>query len=236
MTLAADLDHAVQQHDPDRWLASRFIDDPLARADVVLLYALNHELARVAEVVSEPLLGHMRLAWWREGIEEIAGGGGPRAHPVMDGLAEALARNAFDPAEIAALVDGRAGDLEPDPLADEAALNARLDRTAGRLASAAARRLDPSAEPSATTEAMRAWGLVGLFRNGRLPPNWTAAEVTAAVDARIEAARTPVAGLPVKAFPAVAYATLARAYARGRTPGPIAKRLRLLWASATGKI
>jgi len=39
MTLAADLDHAVEQHDPDRWLASRFVGDAAARADLMALYA-----------------------------------------------------------------------------------------------------------------------------------------------------------------------------------------------------
>jgi phytoene synthase len=43
-----DLDALVRRMDPDRWLASRFIADRQARADVVALYAFNYQLARVA--------------------------------------------------------------------------------------------------------------------------------------------------------------------------------------------
>ena len=235
MTLAADLDHAVEQHDPDRWLASRFVGDAAARADLMTLYALNHELARVAETVTEPLLGHMRLAWWREGVEEAAEGT-IRAHPVMEALADALGRGAFAVEDLVALVDGRGGDLEPEALATEAGLLAHIDDTAGRLAATAARRLDPSAEPAAVTEAMRAWGLAGMARNGRLQPGWDQGRVAAAVDACLAAARAPLRALPVAAFPAVAYATLSRTYARGGAPGPLRKRFALLKASATGRL
>ena len=40
----------------------------------------------------------------------------------------------------------------------------------------------------------------------------------------------------MSAFPAVAYATLARGYARGKAPGPLAKRMALLKASTLGRL
>jgi phytoene synthase len=42
--------------------------------------------------------------------------------------------------------------------------------------------------------------------------------------------------LPVAAFPAVAYATLANAYAAGRAPSDLEKRLRLTMAVLTGRL
>ena len=66
------LDDLVRRVDPDRWLASRFIADASARADVIALYAFNYELARVAGGVSNALMGEIRLTWWREAMEEIA--------------------------------------------------------------------------------------------------------------------------------------------------------------------
>jgi phytoene synthase len=48
------LDDLVRRVDPDRWLASRFIADLKARADVIALFAFNYELARVAGGVSTP--------------------------------------------------------------------------------------------------------------------------------------------------------------------------------------
>jgi phytoene synthase len=42
--------------------------------------------------------------------------------------------------------------------------------------------------------------------------------------------------LPVSAFPAIAHLTLARVYAKGRTPGALEKRLRITWAVLTGRL
>ena len=41
-----DFDALVRRVDPDRWLATRFVADPVARADLLTLYAFDHELAR----------------------------------------------------------------------------------------------------------------------------------------------------------------------------------------------
>ena len=230
-----DLDAQVKAADPDRWLSTRMIADAGARADVLALYALNHALARVAETVSEPMMGHIRLAWWREALDELAQGRPPRAHPVVEALADPMGRRAFDPAALDALVDARAADLEPEALADEAKLYAYIDATAGALAAIAARRLDPASPPDAVTEAMRAWGLAGLARNGRLPAAWGEAVLTERVDAHLKAAAAQAKALPVRAFPAVAYAAFARPYARGRDPGPLEKQARLLGATVLGR-
>src|SRR3954469_8491687 len=94
-----DLDGLVRRTDPDRWLASRFVADAPARADLIALYALNYELSRAAEVASRPLVAEMRLAWWREAIEEAfdeAAGGLPgRRHPAASALALAVGRRAL---------------------------------------------------------------------------------------------------------------------------------------------
>ena len=111
MSDADDIDAEVKTADPDRWLAARFIADPRARADVAALYALNHVVAKIPAQVSEIMMGHIRLAWWREAVEELAQGKAPRAHPVVEALADPLRRGAFDPAALDALIDARAGDL-----------------------------------------------------------------------------------------------------------------------------
>ena len=49
-------------------------------------------------------------------------------------------------------------------------------------------------------------------------------------------ARVELEPLPVAAFPAVAYGTLTDAYARGRTPGELMRRLRMLGAVLRGRI
>lgn len=117
------LDDLVRRVDPDRWLATRFIADPAARADVIALYGLNYELARVAGGVSNALMGEIRLTWWREAMEEIAAGKPPRKHPNV----EALASSGFDPNALAVLAEARFVDLDEAPLKDEAAVLAYID-------------------------------------------------------------------------------------------------------------
>src|SRR5579875_635817 len=123
-----DLDALVRRVDPDRWLASRFVSDAEARADLVALYALNYELSRAAEVASQPLIGEMRLAWWREALEEAFEGRPVRRHPVALALADAIRRRGLPRADLEALVDGRLRELDPWPLA-EAEVESHLNAT-----------------------------------------------------------------------------------------------------------
>jgi phytoene synthase len=237
------LDALVQRVDPDRWLAARFAGR--RREDLSALYALNYELARVAETVSTPLLGDIRLAWWREGIE----GEQKRVHPVLEALGGVPG---VDTGLLTAMVDARGPDLEPEPFADEDALVAYIDGTAGNLMAAAARLLDAAAQPAMVTGAARAWGWAGLWRAGPAwrargrrwtPLTWAevdeveiAAHVAHRVDAALDQAAEEMKALPVAAFPAVAYATFARGYVRGAKAGDLEKRARLTAAVLRGRI
>ena len=75
----------VRQQDSDRYLTALFAAAAL-RADLFALYAFNVEVARGREAVSEPMLGHIRLQWWRDAIAECFSGT-PRHHQVVEPLA-----------------------------------------------------------------------------------------------------------------------------------------------------
>jgi len=237
---AGDLDEVVRRADSDRWLASRFITDPAARADVIALYAFNHELARIAESVREPLMGEIRLTWWREALDEIFAGATPRRHPVVDALALVIRRRNLARAPFEAMVEARFSDLEPDALADDAALEGYIDATAGALMALSVA-VVAGAEAHAVRPAARAWGLAGLLRLraagvARLPEKWTEAAVRDAVGEALREARIGMKGLPVSAFPCVAYVALASPYARGRSLSELEKRVRLTAAVLTGRV
>ena len=70
--LAACLDD-VRRRDHDRFLTA-LLAPANRRAALFALYAFNAEIARVREAVSEPMLGQIRLQWWRETIEALARG------------------------------------------------------------------------------------------------------------------------------------------------------------------
>jgi len=214
--MADDLDITVRDHAPDRWLSSRFVADEAARADLIALYALDHELTRIPHLVTDPLMGEIRMTWWREGLEEIAEGRPVRPHPVL----KAIAAGALPPVALAALAEARLGDLD-EPRSGEALL-AHIDATEGLVTALAARRLSETATADHVAQAARA---LGLARHD--PP--------AALKA-LDAARVPLRALPVAAFPAVAHAVLARCYARGASAGPLEKRLRVFLAVMTGRI
>jgi len=233
----ADLDALVRRVDPDRWLASRFIADPKARADVIALYAFNYELARVAGGVSNALMGEIRLTWWREAMEEIAASQPPRRHPTV----EAVAAAGYPPSALAEMAEARMADLDAAPFETEAQVLAYVDATAGAVTMLAAWRLDPKADPHAVQDAARAYGLAGLWRLKRagvqrLPADWKRADVRRRVGDALAKARTDLKGLPIAAFPAAAPAALARAQTGERELSQLEAQLRLTWAVATGRI
>src|SRR3546814_19441352 len=59
------------------------------REHLFALYAFNHEVAKTAEVVSEPMIGRIRLQWWRECLDGIYDGAA-RQHEVVQPLAEPI--------------------------------------------------------------------------------------------------------------------------------------------------
>lgn len=122
---------AVRNGDHERWLTTLFAP-AAARADLLALYAFNLELARTAEAVSEPMLGQIRLQWWREAVAEI-GSGQPRRHPVVLALADLHRRRPLSAADLAALIDARETDLTPEPFDDEAAFLAYAEATSAPL-------------------------------------------------------------------------------------------------------
>ena len=236
-----DLDATVRRADPDRWLASRFVADPVARADLIALYAFNHELARATEAAREPLVQEIRLTWWREALDEVFAARPPRRHPVVEALAATIRRRELPPAPFETMIEARIEAIDAPSPADEAAVYRHVDATAGMLMGLAASALDGAASSAATQAAARAWGLAGLARLrrtgvDRLPKAWDQAEIRHRVRTAMAAGRAAARDLPVAAFPAVAYATLANTYAAGRAPSELEKRLRLTTAVLTGRL
>jgi len=149
--------------DPDRALAALFAPRA-ARADLFALCAFNVELARIAEQVSEPELGAIRLQWWREALERAAKGEAT-GHPVVDALGETLRRRELSRRRIEALIDARSFDVATKIMPDWNALEAYLRDTAGALFALGAECLGACGTSlEASSQAALAYGLTGLMR------------------------------------------------------------------------
>lgn len=154
----------ARAHDPDRYLCALFV--PAERRGVVLaLILLNHELARVPDVVSQPMAGYIRYQWWREAIAEAARGA-PRAHPVVEELALALRRGWVEEAALQGLVEAREHELEAMVPEDLGALERYVGATSGALGELIYRTSGGGVpdEAAAARELGTAFGLVGIVR------------------------------------------------------------------------
>ena len=154
----------VERHDRDRYLASLFAP-AAARERLFALYAFNHEIAKTAEVVSEPMLGQIRLQWWRESLAGIYEGT-PRRHEVVEPLAEAVAAAALPRDALESIIDAREFDLDPAPPADLETLRVYIEGSSTTLLRLALTILgaEDAASRRAADHLGPAWAYLGLLR------------------------------------------------------------------------
>ncbi len=231
MTEGVDLDAEVRRVDPDRWLASRFIADRGARADVIALYAFDHELARASVITSSDIAAEIRLTWWREALGEIFSGAGPRRHPVAEALAKVATARALPRVRLEAMIDARVRLLGRSRLEMDEALTwaAAAEGSAAHLA---AQILDPAGDSDLAAPAGVVWGLMLLRRSGKAAGSEFDRRLSQALgDAHVAARR-----LSTAAFPAALVASLARADLRSPSSSELEKRARLTWSALTGRL
>jgi len=111
----------VRRHDRDRYQTVLFARARL-REPLLALYVFNYEIARVRESVTEPMLGQIRLQWWREVVDAAYAGTPPRQHPVVLPLTAAIRELRLSRRHFDRLIDSRERDLAEEPPATLAAL------------------------------------------------------------------------------------------------------------------
>ena len=95
---------AARAFERDRYL-SALLAPAAARDDLIALAAFAGELARIPATVSEPMIGEIRLQWWRDTLEAAGTDGAPAAgHPIADALVRAARRHGIATADLQALV------------------------------------------------------------------------------------------------------------------------------------
>ena len=206
---ASSLDDQVRAADPDRWLSSRFVGDPQARADLIALYAFEAELMTIPTRATQPLLAEMRYAWWREQMEGVFSGVAPKGHPVLEALTDIVARHRLDRPPFDALIEAHIDRVHGEPHDLDAFYQGPMKVAVQILAG--------PGHDAEVVEAGRVWGLSQVGRADE-------AETLRANANKL------LASLPAVAFPAVAHAAL-----KTDTPDAM-KRLKLVWATLRGRI
>lgn len=236
---ASDLDALIRRVDEDRWLASRFAPAHV-RAKLIAIYAVDHELARIPQLVREPAAGVLRLAWWRDALADIHAGRAAPPQPALQGYA----RFAADTPDVVwtEIIEGRAIDV--GLRASWAGFDVLSERTIGAVFKLAIEgavseegllRLATLRVPASV-----AWGYVTALRaNGPLPgPRQEAIKRAKRAYAEVQELGR---NLPRDLFPAIGFVTLAplylNAFERGRSSVSLLRRqLRLVTAAATGRL
>lgn len=169
----AALAAAAREGEPDRYLAALLAPAPI-RADLVALAAALAEIRRIPQLVRDPMMGEIRLQWWRDAFTALANREAT-GNPVADRLGEAMRRHALPGPVLQALTEARAFDLYSDPMPDRAALAGYLARTEGAafaLGLAVAGVADRGEVSRVGEAAGQAYGLARLLTQ---LPEWLAA-------------------------------------------------------------
>jgi NADH dehydrogenase [ubiquinone] 1 alpha subcomplex assembly factor 6 len=155
----------VRRYDPDRYQTALFA--PADRCEALFaLYAFNYEIARVREAVTQPMLGQIRLQWWREAVAAAYTGTPPRRHVVAEPLAGVIRDFALTREHLERMIDTRERDLADEPPPGLAALEDYAEGTSATLLYLALEVLGEArpATVAAAREVGIGYALAGLLR------------------------------------------------------------------------
>lgn len=119
----------LRELDRDRYLACLYLSPDLRR-DAGAIYAFGAETARIAELVSEPMPGEIRLQWWREVISQDRDHGN---NDIADALLAVIERHNLPRQTFLAYLEARKFDLYNDPMPDRTTLEAYCGETNSAL-------------------------------------------------------------------------------------------------------
>ncbi len=151
----------VRDLDRDRYIADLFAPAGV-RKHLFALHAFAAEVARIRDTVSDPVLGEIRLQWWRDAL--ITGGGG---HPVATALIETIRTFSLPLAGFEGLIDARLFDLYDDQMPTRNDLEGYAGETSSALIQLAAIVLAGGHDPRVAGPAGHAgvaYAMTGLMR------------------------------------------------------------------------
>lgn len=132
---------ALRETDFDRYLACLLVPEE-KRGALTALYAFSAELARIRDLIREPLPGEVRLQYWRDLVEGQPHGD-VDANPLAAGIVHAINEHRLPRPALAAMTEARIFDLYDDPMPDRSTFEGYAGETASALIQLGALILDP---------------------------------------------------------------------------------------------
>lgn len=121
----------VRAGDRDRYVAALLASEP-AQTHLLALQAFDLELRQIGDRVNEPLVGEIRLQWWRDQLAAMIHGA-PGDHPILEALQPAIAFGRLPMSALNATIDARAFDIYPELPPDLNVLDGYLGETFGAI-------------------------------------------------------------------------------------------------------
>ena len=121
----------LRETDRDRYLACLLSPED-KRRPLTALYAFSAELARIRDLVHEPLPGEVRLQYWRDLLEGQSRGS-TEANPVAAELIDVIETYRLPRTTLVNMIDARVFDLYDDPMEDRNAFEGYAGETASAL-------------------------------------------------------------------------------------------------------
>jgi phytoene synthase len=155
----------TERLDKDRWLAALYAPER-HRPHLHALWAFSAEIARIRDVVSDPLPGEVRARWWIDMLNGERAGEGD-AHPIACALLDTIRRFSLPVSAFERLIEARIFDLYDDPMPSMDDLEGYCGDTASSLIRLGSLILADGRDPGGAEVAGwsgLAWALTGLLR------------------------------------------------------------------------
>jgi 15-cis-phytoene synthase len=93
------------------WYLAALLAPRSKRADLLCLAAFAGEILRIPAVVSEPMMGAIRLQWWRDALSEATSI--RTGNPVADGLRDCMVGHKLPVGRLLAMIDSMEHEARP---------------------------------------------------------------------------------------------------------------------------
>lgn len=209
--------------DPERALAVAYAPSP-ARAALAALFALDERMGAIVASTTEPMIGLMRLAWWREALEQLDQDAVP-AEPLLQDVAKHIVPLGVRGASLGAIEDGWAALLDSDAV-QASALRHGHERGCWLFAAAAT---ILGATDERLPSAGEGWALADLaHRHGNAQMRAAARDRAQTILGGLGRQRWPRAARPLAALAVLARRDVASAVPRAQgSPARVARMLAL---------